>query len=199
MFDDDIFEEEVDEEAAAELEKKRKQEQEKATESGYTGSSNAGDSFGGYSGPQYSGYSGPVYGRKHEQIKARDTKGFGIASMVLGIISLLLFCSCINVPTAVISIIFAIIVLKESKEKTYRRMAIAGLITSILSVVMLIGSWTLVFSNENLDDMFGDGSGIEYYFNYDGGSGEFDLGPFQEYDDDNSDDLFNNDENVETL
>ena len=32
--------------------------------------------------------------------------GFGIASLVLGIISLLLFCTCINIPLAILAIVF---------------------------------------------------------------------------------------------
>lgn len=64
------------------------------------------------------------------------SQGFGIASMVLGILSLVLFCSCVNIILAVVAIIFGIIQLSTPGSK--KGMAIAGLITSALSILLFI-------------------------------------------------------------
>ena len=44
-----------------------------------------------------------------QQQKQEPGKGFAIASMILGIVSLVLFCTCINVPLAIAAIILAIV------------------------------------------------------------------------------------------
>ncbi len=64
------------------------------------------------------------------------SQGFGIASMVLGILALILFCSCVNIILAVIAIIFGIIQLATPGSK--KGMAIAGLITSALSILLFL-------------------------------------------------------------
>ena len=62
--------------------------------------------------------------------------GFGIASMVLGILALVFFCGCINIPLAIISIIFAIIhINRNSGSKGF---AIAGIVTSAISVILTV-------------------------------------------------------------
>ena len=67
--------------------------------------------------------------------------GFGIASMVLGILALVFFCGCINIPLAIISIIFAIIHINRKTGSI--GFAIAGIVTStisvILTVIMIVG------------------------------------------------------------
>lgn len=65
----------------------------------------------------------------------KNTEGFGIASMVLGIISLLLFCTCINWITAILAIIFGILQMIRCREKTF---AVAGIITAALSLLFAI-------------------------------------------------------------
>ena len=62
--------------------------------------------------------------------------GFGIASLVLGILALITFCTiCMNIPLAILAIIFAIIQLVKGNGKG---LAIGGLITSCLSIVACI-------------------------------------------------------------
>lgn len=81
---------------------------------------------GGYSyqnGYQYQNYDEPP----------RESMGFGIASMVLGIIALVLFCSCINIVLAIASIIFGIIHLVNCKSG--KGFGIAGIIMSVLSII----------------------------------------------------------------
>lgn len=75
------------------------------------------------------------------------SQGFGIASMILGIVSLVLFCSCVNILLAIAAIIFGIIQLATPGSK--KGMAIAGLITSILSILLfIIFAVTLVISTD---------------------------------------------------
>lgn len=64
------------------------------------------------------------------------TKGFSIASLVLGILSIpLICCSGYNLYTAVPSIVFAVIAKK--KNGTMPKMAKAGMILSIVSLAIL--------------------------------------------------------------
>ena len=62
--------------------------------------------------------------------------GFGIASMVLGILALVSFCGCINIPLAIISIIFAIIHINRKTGSI--GFAIAGIVTSTISVILTV-------------------------------------------------------------
>ena len=87
--------------------------------------------------------------------------GFGIASLVLGIISLVLFCSCINIPFAILAIIFGIIQLVRGSGKG---LAIGGLITSILSIIALVVFWVVVgVHTPKLSDMSDIDSFMEEY------------------------------------
>lgn len=62
-----------------------------------------------------------------------DKKGLCIASMVLGIISLVFCCVwVISIPCAILAIIFGIIGIKSTKKG----MAIAGLITGAIGVII---------------------------------------------------------------
>lgn len=61
---------------------------------------------------------------------------FGIASMVLGILSLVFFCGCFNIPLAILSIIFAI--LHISRKTGSNGFAVAGIVTSVIAVILTI-------------------------------------------------------------
>ena len=64
-------------------------------------------------------------------------KGLAIASMVLGIVSLVLcFCVWISVPCAIIGLILGIVSL--AKHAPGKGMALAGVITSGIGVVLII-------------------------------------------------------------
>lgn len=69
--------------------------------------------------------------------------GFGIASMVLGILALVFFCGCINIPLAIIAIVFAAIHINRKNGSI--GFAIAGIVTSVISVlltvIMLVVFW----------------------------------------------------------
>lgn len=83
------------------------------------------DSSGSYSyqGTSYQNYEEPV----------QESMGFGIASMVLGIISMVLFCTCGNLPLAVLAIIFGIVHLIRCKNG--KGFGIAGIVTAALSII----------------------------------------------------------------
>lgn len=81
------------------------------------------------------------YTNPNVQQKSTGGSGFGIAAMVLGIVSLVLFCTCINVPLAIAAIIFAILQMTKGDRKG---MAIAGLVTGIASIVCFLVFWALI-------------------------------------------------------
>ena len=100
--------------------------------------------------------------------------GFGIASMVLGILALVFFCGCFNIPLAIISIIFAIIHINRKTGSI--GFAIAGLVTSAISVILTVimivvflfagaGTTSLLYSETLPFEYFMDG---DDYFDYDG-------------------------------
>lgn len=101
--------------------------------------------------------------------------GFGVASMVLGIISLLLFCTCMNFLTGILAIIFGILQLMRNKEKAF---AITGIVTAVLSMILGILLAVVFFvgmqgMNQNsYDDIF------DYYYHGD----EFYHGDYMNYD-----------------
>ena len=85
--------------------------------------------------------------------------GFGIASFILGLISAIFFCSCCNILTAALSIVFGVIQLLRHGKKGF---AIAGITLSIISLALLLVCWVLVMSNAEFLDMIQDISGGAY-------------------------------------
>ncbi len=63
--------------------------------------------------------------------------------MILGILSLALFCTCINIPMAVAAVIFGVLQLGRSRQG--KGMAVAGIVTAAVSVLLLIISVILVW------------------------------------------------------
>lgn len=100
----------------------------------------------------------------------KDRKGFCIASMVLGIIALVLFCVWyLSIPCAILAIIFGVLGIK-SKGKG---MAIAGLVTgsiglvvSVLIIVFLVIVGVAMGISDSLDwdDTYNNS---RHYRNYD--------------------------------
>ena len=72
----------------------------------------------------------------------QESQGFGIASLVLGILSLLLTCSCFNYITGILAIIFGIVQIVQSTNNS--GMALAGLITAGLSLLVATSFWIFV-------------------------------------------------------
>ena len=88
---------------------------------------------------------GPTVGPTGKKIGT----GFGIASMVLGILALCTFCACINIPLAILAVIFGIIQLVAYEKKGF---AIAGIITAVLSIILFVGCYTILASNPEFND-----------------------------------------------
>ena len=106
------------------------------------------------------------------------SQAFGITSMVLGILSLVLFCTCINIPLAIAAIIFGIIQL--TKKGTSKAMPVAGIVTSALSIVLFILAFFVFILSADFSKDIKDGL-QEYQFN-------------NEYDYQFPNDFFNNNE-----
>lgn len=70
-----------------------------------------------------------------EEQNKKGSVGFGVASMVLGIVSIL--CSCcfyyVSLPCAILGIILAAVAMK--KGGSGKGMGIAGLVTSIIALI----------------------------------------------------------------
>lgn len=96
-------------------------------------------------------YNQAPYGQPYQPGMATksDTTGFGIASLVLGIISIFTFFCCINYVLAIIAIILGIVQIVKSSRKG---LAIGGIVTAIISIVGATIFWVLV-SSVNLDSM----------------------------------------------
>ena len=101
--------------------------------------------------------------------------GFGIASMILGILSLVLFCTCLNIPLAIAAVIFGVLQLCRGPQA--RGMAIAGIVTAVLSVFALFAMialmWTpfMEYYQQELPDR--QMPGYEYDYDYDDGMEDF--------------------------
>ena len=111
----------------------------------------------------YGDYNSNPYGPSNDQ--RQPSKGFGIASLVLGIFSLVFFCSCLNIFTAILAIIFGIIQLSRFKNFG-KGLAIGGLVTAIASIILFFAFWGVIFANGNLRDSvmdFSEGDGSMPY------------------------------------
>ncbi len=91
--------------------------------------------------------------------------------MILGILSLMLFCTCVNIPLAVAAIIFGI--LQYSKGPQGKGMALTGMITAVLSIIALIATIALMwvpfmqYYREAEEYYREEQPGYEYDFDYD--------------------------------
>lgn len=65
--------------------------------------------------------------------------------MVLGIIALVLFFSFVNIPLAILSIIFGII---QLTRKAPKGMAISGIVMSTISLFLLVIFWACMFVSD---------------------------------------------------
>lgn len=108
-----------------------------------------GTSYQQYSNSQYT--NNQYYGQMTPQ--KGDGIGFGLAAMILGILSLFLFACCINYIMAVLAIVFGIVQLVKSSKKG---MAIAGIITGAISIILATVFWVYAVSEyeDNQDFYF---------------------------------------------
>ena len=102
-------------------------------------------------GYNQNGYNQPPYGAATKS----DSTGFGIASLVLGIISIFTFFCCINYILAVIAIVLGIVQIVKSSKKG---LAIGGIVTAVISIIGATIFWVLI-----------------------GSAGASEMGPMQDY------------------
>ena len=76
------------------------------------------------------------YQDPYQNTPPEEPAGMAIASLVLGIVSIVLSCTYINIVTGIIAIVLGAIHL--AKHRSRRGMAIAGIVLSIISIVVLI-------------------------------------------------------------
>ena len=98
-----------------------------------------------YGQPNYNqnpNYNQQPYGQPYLGMATKsDSTGFGIASLVLGIISIFTVFCCINYILAIISIVLGIVQIVKSKQKG---LAIGGIVTSVISIIGSILFWVFV-------------------------------------------------------
>lgn len=89
-----------------------------------------------------------------------DGTAFGIASLVLGIISLLLFCACINWITGILAIVFGVLQIVKCRERGF---AIGGIVTAGLSLVLAAALYLSIAAGMSEMDMDYDTLYDEYF------------------------------------
>lgn len=91
---------------------------------------------------QNTGYGEPVHYESHQyqdpykNTPPEEPSGMAIASLVLGIISVVISCAGYNIITAILAIIFGAIHL--GKRRSRRGMAIAGIVLGIISIALFV-------------------------------------------------------------
>lgn len=75
-----------------------------------------------------------------EQKRGTET-AFGMVSLVMGMVSLLMFCSCINWVTGIIAIVFGSIQVVKNEEKGF---AVAGMVMAVLSMLLSVILFTCI-------------------------------------------------------
>ncbi len=126
-----------------------------------------------------------------EQKRGNETI-FGIASLVLGIVSLLLFCTCFNWITGILAIVFGSIQLVKHQEKAY---AITGMVTAVLSLLFSIVLFTLLLSGiehagRSYEEFYRDYFYGDMYDSYDSDGSDGYPDWYDEYDDYDNDDFY---------
>ena len=106
--------------------------------------------------------------KKDKTENRKDKKGFAIASMILGIISIVFFYELdISIPASIIAIVLGIMAIKSSN----RGMAIAGLVTGIIGILLTILIFvTIIFigvtAGHTLKDMIRENTNDDRYNYY---------------------------------
>ena len=111
------------------------------TDNPYYTNTSYGNGNTNYNYGQSNDSAGYNYGQPNGNNKS-ESEGFGIASLILGIITVLLFCTCISWITGILAIIFGILQLVKGNKKG---MAIVGLITGGIGFAASIILYILIF------------------------------------------------------
>lgn len=101
-------------------------------------------------------FSGSGYGNYREPRENKPSNGLGVASLVLGVISLVGLCFCLGPLTGILAIIFGIIQISRTPEN--RAFSIAGIITGAMGIILTIAITIII--------AFGvyTGSGVDTFF-----------------------------------
>lgn len=105
--------------------------------------------YGG-NGYQYNPYGGTPREPQRGPHGKKMNVGLGIASLVIGIISLMCFCTGLNVILAILAIVFGIVQLATCESKG---LAIGGIVMAAISIVLTAITYGLLFSNVTFTDM----------------------------------------------
>ena len=98
-----------------------------------------------------------------EQKRGTET-AFGMVSLIMGMVSLLMFCSCINWVTGIIAIVFGSIQVVKNEEKGF---AVAGIVMAVLSMLLSVILFTCILmgiedSGRSYEEFYRD-----YLYDYD--------------------------------
>lgn len=80
--------------------------------------------------------------------------GLSIASLVLGLFGLIC-CSCCGLPTGIVGIVLALV--DRARRGRFDGIALAGLITSIVSILLFVFSFAVFFFLGIMDGLLDDG------------------------------------------
>ncbi len=105
--------------------------------------------YGG-NGYQYNPYGGAPREPQRGPHGKKMNVGLGIASLVIGIISLMCFCTGLNVILAILAIVFGIVQLATCESKG---LAIGGIVMAAISIMLTAITYGLLFSNVTFTDM----------------------------------------------
>lgn len=116
----------------------------------------------------YFGYgNGQYYGQAPApRVRKEGGDGYALTCLILGIISICLFASFINVVTAIISFVFGAIYLSGYIVK-HKAQAVSGIVLSILSIVLGIVAWVSLLESPLMKSMIngtGADAGASDYF-----------------------------------
>ena len=106
--------------------------------------------YGNNQGYQYNPYGGAPREPQRGPHGKKMNVGLGIASLVIGIISLMCFCTGLNVILAILAIVFGIVQLAICESKG---LAIGGIVMAAISIVLTAITYGLLFSNVTFTDM----------------------------------------------
>ncbi len=99
---------------------------------------------------QYNPYGGAPREPQRGPHGKKMNVGLGIASLVIGIISLMCFCTGLNVILAILAIVFGIVQLATCESKG---LAIGGIVMAAISIVLTAITYGLLFSNVTFTNM----------------------------------------------
>lgn len=126
----------------------------------FTNQQNAGfQSSGQFNGQQMN--AGQPYGGQGYVPQQKEPKGFAIAGMVLGIVSIVCCCSpFVGGITGILGLIFSIMVLAQKRPG--KGMAIAGVICAAIGLVLVI---SMFFANNSLMEYIKAHGGMDSFMN----------------------------------